>query len=259
MRQIIIILLIFLHSKILSQNLSDIKYHSNLKNVLVTENILDDEKHIHWLKSPMRYHSNLNSNVEKEKSVALSAIFSLLLPGMGELYAGNYKNGKYFTISEATLWLAWASMQIYSDWIQNDARSFAVQRAGIQTKGKDDQFFIDIGNFQSIYTYNEQALRDRRDREVYELSSENYWYWQTNTDRERYRQLRLQSVRVQTNSQYILVAILANHIISAINAARLTLKLNDNVSKNVDFNLKADLLGTIVKPCGVQLKLTGSF
>ncbi len=40
-----------------------------------------------------------------KKSVGLAAIYSLLLPGMGELYAEGFSSGKYFLIAEGVLWL----------------------------------------------------------------------------------------------------------------------------------------------------------
>jgi hypothetical protein len=36
----------------------------------------------------------------QRKSPALAILYSILLPGMGELYAGDYSSGKYFTIAD---------------------------------------------------------------------------------------------------------------------------------------------------------------
>ncbi|MEJ2103128.1 MAG: hypothetical protein P8X47_00970 [Ignavibacteriaceae bacterium] len=59
----------------------------------------------------------LNSNFDQEKkSVGLGIIYSLLLPGMGELYAGDYNTGKYFTIADGVLWGTFIGMNVYSNW-----------------------------------------------------------------------------------------------------------------------------------------------
>src|ERR1039457_6180733 len=49
------------------------------------------------------------------KSVFLAITYSILLPGMGELYAGNYASGKYFTIAEAVFWGTYIGMNQYSN------------------------------------------------------------------------------------------------------------------------------------------------
>src|SRR5437868_5743769 len=72
----------------------------------------------------------------ERKSPALAALYSLLLPGMGELYVGDYGSGKYFTIAEGALWTGWGGMQWYGNWKQNDSRQFAAQHAQISLDGK---------------------------------------------------------------------------------------------------------------------------
>jgi hypothetical protein len=48
-----------------------------------------------------------------ERSVTLAVLYSLLLPGMGELYAGNFSSGKYYLIADAGLWLGYGGFQYY--------------------------------------------------------------------------------------------------------------------------------------------------
>src|ERR1035437_7779381 len=45
-----------------------------------------------------------------QKSKAWAGFFSAVLPGMGELYAGRYETGKFFTAGELLLWLGYAGM-----------------------------------------------------------------------------------------------------------------------------------------------------
>ena len=51
----------------------------------------------------------------EKKSVGLGIIYSLLLPGMGELYADAYNTGKYFTIADGVLWGTLIGMSAYSN------------------------------------------------------------------------------------------------------------------------------------------------
>ncbi len=96
----------------------------------------------------------LQSGSASKKNVGLAAIYSLLLPGMGELYVGAYDGGKYFTIAEAALWLTYASFEIYATWLRDDARKFAASPAGVDLSGKNDRFFVDIGTFFKSFQFN---------------------------------------------------------------------------------------------------------
>ena len=53
-------------------------------------------------------------NAQKKKT-GLAIIYSLLLPGMGELYAGDYSSGKYFTIADGVLWGTLIGVNAYAN------------------------------------------------------------------------------------------------------------------------------------------------
>ena len=72
----------------------------------------------------------LGADQPQKKSVFLAVALSLTLPGMGELYAGNFNAGKYHLIAEGGIWLAYASLRLHSTWERQDAHSFAVEHAG---------------------------------------------------------------------------------------------------------------------------------
>lgn len=184
------------------------------------------------LESPPRPQGTLDhpftasAGDEEVKSVPLAAAYSLLLPGMGELYVGRYSSGKYFTIAEGALWLTYISFQVYGNWVQTDARTYAAQHARAFTGGKGDQYFVDIGNFNSIEEFNQEMLRERLPYKVYSPLSAYYWNWDNGSNREAYRQLRVSSDEVFNNSRFVIGAIVVNHIISAVNAARMAMKHN---------------------------------
>ena len=195
----------------------------------------------------------------EKKSVALAAVYSLLLPGMGELYAGDYGTGKYFTIAEGALWIGWGGMQWYGNWLQNDAHAFAAQHAQVSPEGKDDQYFIDIGNFSNVYVYNEQVLRGRDAFGTYDPSSSYYWQWDVDANREQYRQLRVSSDEVFNNSRFVIAAIGVNHLLSAINAGRLAISHNKQIDEASTIDIHANVTGTLAHPDGIVLTVTKSF
>ncbi|HEV8537466.1 MAG TPA: hypothetical protein VGR15_00970 [Bacteroidota bacterium] len=195
----------------------------------------------------------------EKKNVSMAAIYSLLLPGMGELYVGEYGSGKYFTIAEAGLWIGWGGMQWYGSWLQNDARQFAVQHAGITTDEKDDQYYIDIGNSRSVYSYNDQVLRNGDVFKTYDPLSPYYWKWDTDASRGQYRQLRVSSDVVYNDSRFLLAAIGINHLISAINAGRLAISHNHAIDEASTIDIHADVLGTLSRPNGIVISISKKF
>lgn len=166
-----------------------------------------------------------------KKSQALAVVYSLILPGMGELYTDRFDNGKYSLGGEAALWLTYASFQQYGAWLQGDARSFASVHAGALPTGKDDQFYVNMGNFTNVYDYNEKKLLDRNVSEVYDPSKGYFWSWDSDASRARFRSLRISSDKVFNNSRFVIGAIVLNHVLSALNAARLVRQYNKNADE----------------------------
>lgn len=188
---------------------------------------------------------DLKNDSKIRKSVPLAVALSLVIPGMGELYVGNYKMGRYLTGSEAALWITYVSMNFYGQWVRDDARLFASEKAGIDLRGKSGKYFVDIGNYSDIYQYNERKLQERKEDQIYDPFS-YYWKWENDSDRMRYKNLRIKSDEIINSSQFIIAAIIANHIISAVNAGRLAIKFNKDGSEAILLN--PSIKGTVFNP-----------
>jgi TM2 domain-containing membrane protein YozV len=199
------------------------------------------------------------SESAEKKNVGLAAIYSFLLPGMGEMYAGEYGMGKYFTIAEGALWVTLIGYDRYAHWLQDDARQFAVQHAGSSIAGKEDQYFSDIADYSNIYAYNESVLKSRRPDLLYNPSSADYWKWDNDQNRSSYRDLRVASDERFNDTRFVVAAIGVNHLISAINAARLTYLHNKHAEEGGLIDLHASLIGGIGHPSGILLSVSRNF
>ena len=194
----------------------------------------------------------------EKKNVTLAVVYSLLLPGMGELYVGDYSLGKYFTIAEGGLWITLGAVQWYATGLQDDARRFAVQHAQVNLNGKNDQYFVDIGEFQTIDGFNEQILRNREPRKVYN-PQESYWNWDSDANRQTFTDLRVASDEKFNDVRFVAAAIGVNHLISAINAARLAISHNHNVDEADLLNIKAGVIGGLTHPSGILISVSKNF
>lgn len=143
---------------------------------------------------------------------------SLLLPGWGQLSTGANTRARSFIVAEGLFWSTFASFQIYSHLKRNDLENFAVQSAGVKGTGKEKTFYTDVSNFIDIYEHNEEMRRFRRYDDVYPIDEENFWQWNSVKDQNKFDELRLSAEKANRNSTLILGAIIANHVISGIDA-----------------------------------------
>ncbi len=154
------------------------------------------------------------------KSVMLAIGASMLLPGLGEYYAGNFgTTGKYALTAEGVIWVSYAAFQLHGTWLKNDAQSFAMDRAGVSFEDKDAQFEVDLGNFLSVQDYNESKLRSRQSSLLYTDPSFS-WIWTSDADRRAFRDQRIRGDRVLDASKFLVALAVVNRIISAFSAGK---------------------------------------
>ena len=152
------------------------------------------------------------------KSRGRAFFLSLVLPGLGERYVGNKGKAQFFFATEISLWLSYTGFVTYREWQKDDYKTYAATHAGVDLDGKSESYFVDIGNYNNIYQYNETKLRDRNLPEYYYDVDEYYWSWDSPTDQHNFKQMRLSADRADNRATFVIGAIFANHLISAIDA-----------------------------------------
>lgn len=168
---------------------------------------------------------------EKTPSKARAFLLSFILPGTGEYYAGSKKMATIFLGTEVLLWTTYFSFRIYGHWKKHDYQLYAVSHAGISPAGKDQQYFVDIENYHNIREYNEAKLRQRNVGALYPENESYRWQWDSETSRLEYEKLRIKSDHAYSGSLFVIGGILANHIISGIDALRIA-KKRERMSEN---------------------------
>jgi len=196
---------------------------------------------------------------DERKSPALAVLYSLLLPGMGELYAGDYSGGKYFTMLEGGLVVALIGVDRYANWLQSDAYTYAAQHAHAGVDGKDDRYYVALGDYNDVFEYNNAMLRRRLPQYVYNPASSDYWKWDATANRNHYFDLKVTSDNRFNDARFIGAAIVVNHLISAINAGRIAISHNKGLAESSLFDMHADVIGGLANPCGLRITLSRSF
>jgi hypothetical protein len=171
----------------------------------------------------------------QKKSPALAILYSVLLPGMGELYAGRYDSGKYFTIAEGVLWGTFTGFELYGNWQVNNYKSFAQSNGGVNLSGKGSDYFATIGNYQSINDYNKAMDQQGAYNLLYNTST-YHWNWGSDIQRNNYKSMWTSSEQTYNNVRFVVGAMILNRLISAINAVRFVSAYNKALSQPVGEN-----------------------
>jgi hypothetical protein len=151
-------------------------------------------------------------------------MFSLVLPGAGEYYAGSRKMARIFFGVEVFLWAAYFSFRSYGNWKRDDYRQFAAVHAGVDPSGKDHTYFVDVENYDNIRDYNQAKLQQRNVDAMYPETGEYAWDWDSEASRKTFESLRLASDTAYKRSLFVIGGVVLNHLISAIDAVRLARK-----------------------------------
>lgn len=196
--------------------------------------------------------------VKSRKNAGLAILYSLVLPGMGELYAGSYDSGKYFTIADGVLWGVFAGFNIYGNWQEDNYKSFAQSRGGVSNGGKTDEYYATIGIYQNIDDYNTAQELNREYSKVYKTST-HYWKWTSNDERKEYRSMWSSSESAYNNVRFAVGALILNRIVSAINAVRLVAAYNKNLSEQIGWNVSFGVENTATLPSSFTVSFVKSF
>ena len=204
---------------------------------------------------------NLNFSDDLEsakKSAGLAILYSLLLPGMGELYADGYDSGKYFTIAEGVLWGTYIGMSVHASNQEDNYKAYATSNASLNTSGKNDDYFATIGQFENIEEYNDQKALERNFNQMYNTET-FFWKWQSTEDRRTYRSMWSSSEQTTNDLRFVVGAMLLNRVVSAINAARLVGAYNNRIDEELSWNVSVGLKQTANLPTSLNLSFQTTF
>jgi hypothetical protein len=225
-----------------------------------TESILKLE---HTVSSYTNYHLEYQENLFidellEKKSAGLAILYSLLLPGMGELYADAYDSGKYFTIAEGVLVATYIGMSVYANSQEDKYKAYATSNANINTNGKDDTYYATISEFDNIFQYNDEKALERNFNQMYETES-YFWKWGSTQDRQTYRNMWSSSEQTYNDLRFVVGLMLLNRVVSAINAARLVSAYNSRIDEQMSWNISLGLKNNINLPTSLNLNFQTNF
>lgn len=190
----------------------------------------------------------------ERKNPGMAVILSLLLPGMGELYAGSYDEGRIFTIADGVLWGTVIGLNSYANWKKDDYIAYARTYGGITTDGKNEDFYANLGDYLSVEDYNRYKDLQREFSDIYNVQK-YYWNWGSDTRRKEYRDMWRSSEQAFNSIRFAVGALILNRIISVVNAVRIVTAHNKKVEqqKTLEISFSPNYLERI--PVGMSLNI----
>lgn len=171
----------------------------------------------------------LQTSEPQEKSAKRAVLYSLLLPGLGQWYAGDKTQAKLFFGIEGTIWVSFAVFMIQGYVREEDYKEFAHVFAGVSSTDHSDDYYSIIGEYNSWIPYEASVKSDGRfefypDTDAQTL--ENYWIenrvsdyepwvWQSADIRRNFRSQRSASRRSYRRALYAAAASLLNRAASS--------------------------------------------
>ena len=171
--------------------------------------------------------SDTTQSPQRKISIGSAFLRSAVIPGWGQRATGAHKAARNFFVAEVGLWLGVISYNVHGNWLKDDYRLLAAEHAQVDTRDKNDAYYVDVGNYTNLEEFNQSRLQRRDVAALYDPAT-HYWQWDTEANRNHFADLRLRSDKAFSRSELFIAAILGNHIISGIHAAWLARRHNTN-------------------------------
>ena len=164
-----------------------------------------------------------------------AALYSLLLPGLGDYKLDNKGRATAFFAAEGLIWISYGVFQVQGHQREDDYQQLAVQFAGVSRTGHSDDFYARVREFdnsdqyeadvkntgrQDLFNPNDLESINPDALEAYyvdnRVSDFEPWTWQSLEKRVQYSETRSASKTSYRRSDYMLAAAVANRLVSAV-------------------------------------------
>ncbi|MEK7349061.1 MAG: hypothetical protein AABZ94_09335 [Candidatus Eisenbacteria bacterium] len=201
-------------------------------------------------------------------------LYSLLLPGAGELSLGARGRAAGFFVAEGLIWTHYVWFQMAGRLRRDDYIEQAQLNAGVGTDSEEDSYWKLVGQYERSSgsgpgSYEEDVRRDARDlypddpaaQDAYvseNLPSGNQaWAWSSPDLQKAYRATRASSNRAFDRAKYSFAAAILNRLVSAVDTQILHRRLMKDGQARLDEGTR--LLADATPDGGARLLLLRRF
>ncbi|MGD9140966.1 MAG: hypothetical protein PVJ42_05450 [bacterium] len=161
-----------------------------------------------------------------DRSLSRAMLYSLLVPGTGELYMGYKTQAKVHLAGEAAVWAGFAYFRYQGGMREDTYKELAEINAGVDGE-KDDDYYQAIAYYISNEVYNVDILRearfyyDSREQQLEYWENNGYfdedaWEWRSIAAMDEYRDVRTESRKSYRRSTLMVGFAVLNRMISLV-------------------------------------------
>lgn len=182
------------------------------------------------------YDSDDDGDDAPERLSAGRAVgYSLLIPGLGDWYAGNHSRAIVSFGIEAAIWVGYFVSQDQASQREEAYRNYATYFAGVSSTGHSDDYYALLREYDNWEQYQADLILDAR-IEGYDGSLnpdlgaealERYfvanrvsdfepWQWQSLDNKVQFQEMRSASKNAERRSDYLIAAAVANRLVAAV-------------------------------------------
>tara|TARA_Y100001970_G_C13790272_1_gene629898 strand:+ start:7 stop:612 length:606 start_codon:yes stop_codon:yes gene_type:complete len=143
---------------------------------------------------------------------------NLIVPGWGFEQLDNHqdKSKKYF-LREAIMWGSFMTSRSSSNLFEDYYISYGIDYSDADILRYDDGYSINVGNYDSMFEYNQAMLRKRRPEDVYPHNEGYDWEWNSTSNRLKYKKMLQVSRDLDKVGDFTIASLLIHRVVSAIN------------------------------------------
>jgi len=180
-----------------------------------------------------------------ELSVGKAVGYSLLLPGLGDWYAGNHPRAIVSFGIEAAIWTTFIVSKVQADQREDAYREYATLFAEVTSTNHSDDYYALLREYDDWELYEADVMLDARiagyeNSPNPDLGSEALkqyftdnrvsdfepWQWQSLDNKVQFQEMRSSSINADRRAEFAIAAAVANRVVASIFAYMAVKKAN---------------------------------
>tara|TARA_Y100000996_G_C22403649_1_gene594177 strand:- start:82 stop:687 length:606 start_codon:yes stop_codon:yes gene_type:complete len=160
----------------------------------------------------------LSLNLLISSSHGSGVLKNIIIPGWGFEQLENHQNtSKRYFLTEASIWASFITSRASSDLFEDYYVSYGIDYSNADILSYDEGYSINVGNYDSMYEYNQAMLRKRRPDDVYPSNQGYNWEWNSSNKRLKYKKMLQVSRDLDKIGDFAIASLIIHRAVSVIN------------------------------------------
>lgn len=178
-----------------------------------------------------------------KKSIPKAMMYSIMVPGWGDFYAGNKGTGKVLMGVEIGIWLGYFGFEYYGNIQKRNYILYAHENAETNFSRKEEDYYDAVEVYRTSEDYNTYIREEARD--LYPDSPEmqnkyvqehgyfgkDAWEWKQDDIFMRYRKLRISTRKTFQRALFMTGFAILNRFCAAVTSSRNVHKYNKRIEE----------------------------